>query len=362
MKIVIDAINDNEQVRGPDRYLIGLLQGLVQIEARDDFVIFYAPWQTFYEQLHLPSNFRFVRCFPPRGRIARVVWHALKFHRVVEAEQPDIVHLPNIIYVHGLKSPTLMTVHDVAHFTHPEKFGYLRGYLQRWLIRGAVRLSSHMLAVSNHTKAQMERYLGSMGERVTVIAEGGPDPQNVPRADDVRYFLYVGQLERSKNIESAIQAFAQSSQMKEHAVEFWIAGRPGNAAAQIDKLIRSLNDPRIRLLGYVEESRLPSLYASAVAFVFPSLVEGFGLVLLEAMAYGAPIIASSASVIPDVVGDAAVLVDATDCAALQHAMETVETDAALRAQLIAAGRRQIQKFSWKHTAQLTHDLYRATIT
>lgn len=357
MRIVIDAINDNEQVRGPDRYLIELLEGLAKLGEADEFVILYASWQTFYERLHLPINFRFVRCAVPRGRLARVIWHAVRFHHAVDAERPDIVHLPNIIYVRGLTVPTVMTVHDVAHFTHPEKFGYLRGYLQRWLIHGAIRLSTHMIAVSDHTQAQMTRYLRPIPGRVTVIEEGGPEPLDVPRSDGVAYLLYVGQLERSKNIESAIIAFAHSAQLKARAVEFWIAGRPGNAVAAIERLIRTLNDPRIRLLGYVEENRLPSLYANAIGFVFPSLVEGFGLVLLEAMAYGAPIVASSASVIPEVVGDAALLVDATDRAALQGAMETLESDAALRERLVAAGRKQLEKFSWRRAARQTYELY-----
>lgn len=358
MRIVIDAINDNEQVRGPDRYLIGLLEGLAKLGEADEFVIFYASWQTFYEQLQLPSNFRFVRCSVPRGRLRRVIWHAVRFCRAVEAERPDIVHLPNIIYVRGLRVPTVMTVHDVAHFTHPEKFGYVRGYLQRWLIRAAIRLTTHLIAVSDHTKAQMVRYLGPIRDRVTVIEEGGPEPHDVPRSAGVEYFLYVGQLERSKNIESAIDAFARSTQLKARGVEFWIAGRPGNAGQTIERLLRTLNDPRIRLLGYVDEDRLPSLYANAVAFVFPSLVEGFGLVLLEAMAYGAPILASSASVIPEVVGDAGVLVDATDRVALQRAMEMLQSDVALRERLIVSGRIQLEKFSWHRAARQTYELYR----
>ena len=358
MKIIIDAVSDNEQVRGPDRYLISLLQELSKINTEDNFVIFYAYWQTFFEQLDLPNNFRFVCCTPPRHRIARVVWHAFWFHRLVESEQPDIIHLPNIIYVRGLNKPTLMTVHDVAHFTHPEKFGLLRGYLQRWLIHGAVGQVELILAVSEHTKEQIQYYLGLANESIRVIEEGGPEPVDIPHTESPKYFLYVGQIEYSKNIESAILAFAQSTELNDSEVELWIAGRPGNAAAQVTKLVESLNNPRIRLLGYAEESSLPALYANSLAFVFPSLVEGFGLVLLEAMAYGTPIIASSASVIPQVVGEAAILVDATDISILQLAMEKLASDATLRAELIKAGRERLKKFSWKQAAQLTNNLYK----
>ncbi len=357
MKIIIDAINDNEQIRGPDRYLISLLRGLARIDIDNQFVVFYAHWQTFFDELDLPSNFRFIRVTPPRHRIPRVIWHAIWFYRLTLAQQPDIIHLPNIIYVRGLNKPTLMTVHDVAHFTHPEKFGLFRGYLQRWLIHGAVHQVDHLLAVSDHTKDQIQHYLSVVSERITVVEEGGPEPLDIVHTEPTKYFLYVGQIEHSKNIESAILAFAQSKQLHDQEVEFWLAGRPGNAAPQVTKLINSLKNPHIRLLGYVDESKLPSLYANALGFVFPSLVEGFGLVLLEAMAYGTPIIASSASVIPQVVGDAGIIVDATNLDALQQALESVESDTALRASLIKSGRERLKNFSWEQAAHLTNNLY-----
>lgn len=358
MRVSIDAINGSEQVRGPDRYLIGILEGLQQCGGNVEYVVFYAYWQSFFEALHLPDNFRFVRCTPPRHQILRVLWHIFVFPHLVKREYPDVVHLPNIIFIPFLSAPVVMTVHDVAHFRFPEKFGYFRGYTQRLLIRGAMALADAIIAVSEYTRQELHTHLGYPVKKVSVIGEGGPTPVDPPKTSQgPRYFLYVGQLERSKNIETLIDAFAESTLFADQGVELWIVGKAGNAATQIAQRIATLGQGRIKHLGYVGDAELPALYANALAFVFPSLVEGFGLVLLEAMAYGAPVIASDASAIPEVVGEAALLVNARDAHALQGAMERLCGDAGLRASLVVRGRQRLQTFSWEAAARQTLALY-----
>lgn len=362
MRIAIDAINNSDQIRGPDRYLIGLLEGLAQCGQGVEFVIFYAHWQRFFETLALPANFRFVCCSPPRQRILRVLWHILVFPWQVRREQPDVIHLPNIIFVPFLSAPLVMTVHDVAHFRFPEKYGHFRGYTQRLLIRGALALADVVIAVSDYTRRELGIHLGYPVEQVMVIGEGGPAPLDTARqAQGPRYFLYVGQLERSKNVETLIAAFASSDLFKAANVELWIAGKSGNAAERVAQLANDLGQGRVRLLGYVGDAELPSLYANAEAFVFPSLVEGFGLVLLEAMAYGAAVIASDASAIPEVVGEAGLLVDARDPAALRQAMERIFQDPLLRDRLILAGRERLNIFSWLAAANATLAAYRKVL-
>ncbi|MDO8680996.1 MAG: glycosyltransferase family 1 protein [Acidobacteriota bacterium] len=357
-RVAIDAINDNDRIRGPDRYLIGLLQGLAEHDRTSEYLVFYAPWQTFYERLALPPNFRKLLCRPPRHRLVRVLWHALAFPRIVARYRPDVVHLPNIIFVPFLSAPVVMTVHDLAHFRYPEKFGYFRGYTQRWLIRWSLPLARTLVAVSRFTRDDLRRYAHCAESRVRIIGEGGPAPKDVPKTSDhPPYFLYVGQLERSKNVESLIQAFAASQVLRDAGVELWIAGKPAGAASEITRLAQSLGGGRVRLLGYVDDARLPTLYGDSLAFVFPSLIEGFGLVLLEAMAYGAPVIASNASVIPEVVGDAGLLVDATDLAQLQQALERVYREPALRTQLIRKGRERLKDHSWHRAAGQTLRVY-----
>ncbi len=127
MHVLIDAINDNAQVRGPDRYLLGLLSGLAEIDRTTRFTICFAPWQEAFRAPDLPANFTTVCLDPPRHRIPRTLWHSLVFPFWVRRLDPDVVHLPNIIFAPALGRPVVMTVHDLAHFRFPEKFGPLRG-------------------------------------------------------------------------------------------------------------------------------------------------------------------------------------------------------------------------------------------
>ena len=358
MRVVIDAINDNADLRGPDRYLIGLLRGLAARPGGHDYVVLHAPWQTFFHGLGLPGCFRFQVCRPPRGRLRRVLWHALRLRTVVQQAGADVVHLPNVIFAPALGVPTLMTVHDLAHFRSPEKFGLFRGYLQRGLIRMAVRLADRLIAVSEFTRCDLHRILRLPDGKTVVIGEAGPEPLDLQAPPAWRpYFLYVGRVERSKNIETLVAAFAGSEPLARAGVVLKIAGSAGNASGRVQALAASLAPGRVQLLGHVAEGELPGLYAAALAFVFPSLVEGFGLVLLEAMAYGAPVVAADATVIPEVVGDAALLVDGRDAAALRRALESVHADPALREELRRRGRLRLTAFSWQDVADATRAEY-----
>jgi glycosyltransferase involved in cell wall biosynthesis len=360
MHVLIDAINGNEHVRGPDRYLLSLLGGLADLEGNDRYTIVYAPWQQGFKNVNLGDRFTSLCLSPPRGAGGRVIWHTRRFPQVVEELQPDVVHLPNVIRVPRLHVPIVMTVHDLAHFRYPEKFGPLRGRLQRVLVRNAVRVPEKLIAVSEFTRADLLRFTGVEANRIAMIGEGAPAPEAIaPRADWPLFLLYVGQIERSKNIEGLIDAFASSQSLHDAGVHLWLAGKPGNAQDLVEHKIAESGSDRIRLIGYVEEAKLKELYASCLAFVFPSLVEGFGLVLLEAMAFNAPVVAMRATAVPEVVGEAGILVDPDDPNALRVAIESVVRDEELRADMRRRGQERIVLFSWKKVAAATRAIYQA---
>jgi len=359
MHIAIDAINFNDRIRGPDRYLVNLLEGLAHERPDHEYTILHAPWQTYFGTLKLPDNFRFVCCHPPRNPILRVLWHVISFPREVRRVAPDLVHLSNVIYTPRLGLPLVMTVHDLAHFRFPEKFGPIKGRLQRWMIRAAGATADRIIAVSEFTRLDLSRFTNSPDEKVRVVLEGGPEPVSAmpPEKSDTEYFLYVGQIERSKNVENMIEAFLDSEELARMGVELWVAGLPGNAAATVQRILEQRSTSRVRLLGYVDDASLPALFGGCLGFVFPSLVEGFGLVVLEAMAYGAPLICSDATVLPEVVGDGGMLVDARGRKALRRAMEQVARDPALREALRRRGRTRLADFSWRRAARETCCVY-----
>ena len=363
LHVLIDAINDNAHVRGPDRYLLGLINGLVALDLQDRFTIAHAPWQRAFAGLSLPTNFETLELAPPRQPARRVLWHALRFPREVRRLAPDVVLLPNIILAPRLGRPSVMTVHDLAHFRYPEKFGPVRGRLQRLLIRVALASADRLIAVSRFTQSDLEHFTGIGPERSSVILEGAPDVVATPPTPSgwPPFFLYVGQIERSKNIEGLIEAFVAGAELRAKGIELWIAGWPGNAQRSVKAMIARNPDARIRLLGYVGEARLAELYANCLAFTFPSLVEGFGLVLLEAMAHGAPVLAMRVASIPEVTGDAALLIDPDTPGALTRGLVRLSTDADLRLQLRALGKIRLQAFSWRDAARDTHALCQQAI-
>lgn len=370
MHIAIDAVTANRQVRGPDRYLIRLLQALAQLDDDTRFTVFHAHWQTYLENLGLDPRFTFVRLQPPGGRVLRVLWHAVVFPALARRVQPDVLHLINPVYLWRYRGHVVTTVHDVGQYRYPEKMGWLRSMLLRHLWPYSVAQADRVIVVSDYTRRDAVRFLRYPDESMHTIWLGGPDavaPASptapaVEAAGAPPYFLYVGAVERSKNVERLVAAFLGSAALRAAGAELVVVGRVGNSGPAIQQLLAQHADAaRVRLRGYVTDAELPALYRGAAAFVFLSLIEGFGLVLLEAMAYGTPVIAADASVTPEVVGDAALLVDGEDTAAIGAAMERLLELPQLGATLRARGTARLALFSWQRNAEQTLVTYRAAL-
>lgn len=350
--VVVDAINANAELRGPDRYLLGLMPALAHLQPQCRFDLCCAPWQEAVRGAHFGNNVHVTELAPPRGTFARVLWHATVFPRWVDSSGADAVFLPNVIYTPMMRTPAVMTVHDLAHFRFHKKFGRIKGRVQRIQIRLAMRRPRRLVAVSAFTREDIARYAGIRDERVVEIGEGGPEAvlrKSPPSGPPM--LLCVGRTEHSKNVETLVDAFAQSSLLRELGAKLIIVGTPGNAEKHVRRRIEVAATPQIERVGFVTDEQLRRLYASATAFVFPSLMEGFGLVLLEAMAFGAPVIAMNASAVPGVVGDAALLVEPGDITKLRQAMERIVSDRGLQADLARRGYERLARYSWAEVAE-----------
>lgn len=348
MRVLVDGINDNAEPRGPDRYLTGVLEPMARAAPESRFLLCLAPWQRAMARHPWPANVEIVTLEAPRNRWLRVGWHAVAFPLWANRQGADAVFAPNMILLPGLSAPLVMTVHDLAHFRFPEKFGAVKGRLQQIQLRLALKTPRRLIAVSDFTREDLSRFLGISGDRVAVIGEGGPEPiPRPPRAPGVPDFLYVGRIEHSKNVPALVDAFLASAALKAAGARLTIVGTPGNAEQDLARRIAEGGDPRVVRAGFVSEERLTELYLTCTAFVFPSLVEGFGLVLLEAMAHGAPVVAMRTGVMPEVVGDAGILVDPDDAPALTRAMERLAAEPALCEDLTRRGYARLGDFSWE---------------
>ncbi len=317
-----------------------------------------------------PHRFRlYFRSAPPAGAFAGSEACVIPFPRLwtharlsweMMRHPPDALFVPAHVLPLVHPPTSLVTVHDLGylHFpgSHPR--------LQRWYLdlttRWNARAATHVLADSEATKVDLVAHYGTPAEKITV-AYPGPDDTLAPVRDGDMletvqakygiagsYFLYLGTLQPRKNLARLIDAFAALASDTVLA----LAGKPGWLYDDLfDQVHRGGLQERVRFLGYVPAEDKAALLSGALAFVFPSLYEGFGLPVLEAQACGCPVITSTTSSLPEVAGEAALLVDPIDTQAIAAAMERVTADRALRQTLVECGFANTRRFSWAACAQ-----------
>lgn len=283
----------------------------------------------------------------------------------------DVLH---VTYHAPPRSPcrTVVTVHDLSFMAFPNTFGPRDLLVLSTLVPLSARRARAVIVPSEHTRRDLIRAYGLPPDKIVVTPEAadarfspsedaGADRAVVRRLGLVRpYILALGTLQPRKNFERLVEAYAalrRSGRTDHHLV---IVGKAGRAAARLRERIARLGlEERVHLRGYLAAADVPAVYRAATCFVFPSLYEGFGLPVLEAMACGTPVIASNQAAVPEVAGDAAVLVDPYRVGELAGAIERVLADPALRARLRAGGLARAATFSWEETARRTAEVYRA---
>ncbi|HSB61062.1 MAG TPA: glycosyltransferase family 1 protein [Vicinamibacteria bacterium] len=290
------------------------------------------------------------------------------------ALRADVYHGPAVLLpLWKLGYRTVVTIHDLVSFLFPETVPRKYSLYMRLMTRAAVRSADRVIAVSRATQVDLERVLGVPPARTVVIHEAVapefavPPPPGAVDAVVRRYALrrpyclFVGNLEPRKNLGRLVEAFARVRARGHHP------GRPpqlvltGTRAWLYGGIFRTVEAQGLAddvvFTDYVPAEDLPALYAGAACFVFPSLYEGFGLPVLEAMAAGAPVVASRAGAIPEVAGDAALLVDPVRVEEIAEAIEAVLADRALRDRLVTAGRARARTFTWEAVARQTLAVY-----
>jgi len=313
-----------------------------------------------------------------RSRLQWVVGLASVYPTILRArprlyhatEGSGLVRVPGVVTVTTLYD--LIPLHDAAaHFPLSrvdQRIGYAR-YLQ------LLRRADHLIAISEATKRDAVERLRIPPERITVTPLAVDARRFYPRpaaeVDRVLarynlrrpYFLHIGSSDPNKNTANILRAFAVFSRHGHSAHVLCIAGKwPAQALAQLERSHPGLlASGRLRMLGYVPDDDLPALYSGADLFVYPSLLEGFGLPVLEAMRCACPVLTSTVSSLPEVAGDAALLVDPHDPEAMTAAMTRVAGDAALRADLVRRGLQRAGEFSWTRTAELTLRVYQSLL-
>lgn len=299
----------------------------------------------------------------------RAVWLQTAVPAQIARLRPDFAFFPNYMAPLLPTVPYVVTVHDLAVFLYPETFTFKKRVLQRALLPTLVRNAAAILTPSEATRADVLRLLPCDPGRVVAIPlASGDEFKTLPTAEQIRqerqglqlpprYVLAVGTLEPRKNLERLIRAFEQVAS-RYPDVHLVIAGGKG---WRDESLQATLGDTparhRIRTVGYVSPQALRVLYAEALALCYPSLYEGFGLPVAEAMAMGTPVLTSRGSSLDEVAAGAALAVDPLSVPQISHELDRLLADETLRADLTRRGLQRAAELTWQHTARQTRDVF-----
>jgi len=361
-RIGIDYTAAVQQGAGIGRYTRGLIGALAALDRANRYVLFSAGRDAAESW---PSNFS-RRTLPLTDRHLAILWQRLRLPVPIElfTGRVDIFHSPDFVLPPVAAARTVLTIHDLSFMRYPEcSSPPLLEYLMRSVPRSVAR-ADLLLADSESTRQDLMELLGVPGERVRVVY-AGVEKRFAPVEDEAvigttlqrygiqrPYILGLGTLQPRKNFVRLIRAYDRLRRERSLPHQLVIGGGRGWLYEEIDTCIESLGlQEQVRLIGFVQDDDLPALYTAADVFAFPSLYEGFGIPILEAMACGTPVVTTTASSLPEVAGDAALMVSPTDEEALADALWRALDETALRNALRHRGFDQIQHFTWEAAAQ-----------
>jgi glycosyltransferase involved in cell wall biosynthesis len=375
MHIALDAqlVSDQESYRGAgvNNYSRQLLAALGALHREGA-----TPWQFsafVHAQRFAAPGVALQRTRLPLHRpTARIAWEQLVLPGALARTGADLVHgLVNVLPL-ASRVPGVVTVHDLTFVRTPELLPPLKRAYQTWFARASVARARRIIAVSRQTAADLLACFGIPAGRVDVVYNGVAPEFRPGSAESSarfrlhkglpeRYLLYLGTLEPRKNLELLVGAFAlwrQQASAEDQAVKLVLAGAKGWYYEEIFRRVQELGlSDAVSFPGFIPGAELPDWYRGAEGFLYPSLMEGFGLPVLEAMACGVPVVCSQAPSLLEVAGTAALSVAAHDEEALAHAIRLVTSQPELRAALAAQGLARARTFTWRRCAEDTIAVY-----
>ncbi len=385
MRIAIDVRRSRDY--GIGTYIRNMVQGLARLDTENRYVL-AGRKEDLREFGELPANFK--RAVFPRSDAGLV--NQISFPLFLRRLQPDLCHVPLNAAPIFMPRPYVVTIHDMSSILFPEasttETSDLRHQYRLFRFRRSLQRAEKIIAVSKSTQRDVQELLNVPADRFRQIYSA-PDPQFLEHshlADEnsqsftayqqerqrtldryqicYPFLLYAGSVKRQKNLPRLVEAFAVlRNELSAHPefkdLRLIIIGDEMSRRPQVRRMvIQTRMEAYVRFFGYVPFETLRVFYSSAAAFVFPSLYEGFGMPPLEAMASGTPVVCSGISSLPEVVGEAAVLVNPENVFDIARGMREILLDEELRKSLTAKGLAQAKHFHWDRTAEQVLDVYR----
>jgi glycosyltransferase involved in cell wall biosynthesis len=371
MRIAIDIRRMYEF--GLATYIRNVVRTLGRIDLTNEYYLVGAAQR--FEQLgDLPGNFHFLPLQNPETTFANY----LEMQKVINAHEVDLIHVPHTFWRPLItRVPYVITIHDLLDYMYRARTNNgMRRMMHSYFTRQVMHHAARIFAVSNFTKRDVGRFFNVKPEKIEVVynaldenflrGHSTADEQAIIRGRyqvDSPFLLYAGRISPHKNVARIIEAFSalKGELAKEGAypdLKLIVIGDEVSKNPDIRRaVIRSGVQHDVRFLGYVSIDVLRIFFDMAKVFVFPSLYEGFGLPPLEAMAHGTPVVASNVTALPEVVGNAALMVNPENVFEISRALLRVLTDQSLRERMKAAGLVQAQRFSWDASVRRMLQLY-----
>jgi glycosyltransferase involved in cell wall biosynthesis len=370
MRIAIDAHSAGTQLAGNATYITSMMEALARIDQENDYTVFVTKESAYELYRDRWPNFTVRRTLPhtPLIRIPITLTAELALHPVdilfVQYTAPPFV-----------KTKVVSVIHDISYEHLPETFNRRSRFQMKLTIRHTAKRAAHILAPSEYSRQDIIDTYKIDPTRISTIPLAAPEfYKPIPDADVLKdaksryglpddYILAVGSIQPRKNLVRLMSAYALLMQKGHDLPPLVLAGKKAWLADETleGEALKAVKD-KVIFTGYVPDCDLPSLYSGAICFVYPSFFEGFGLPPLEAMQCGTPVITGNLTSLPEVVGDAGILVDPYNIEQIAAALERVLGDEQLRSDLSKRGLERASLFTWDRTARQTLDIFEKIAT
>lgn len=372
MRIGIDATALPAQPVGVGNYIIQFVKALAKMDIDYELIVFAQKGKRDLFDIPNDENLHWV-IVPDKSPMYRLIWEQTTFPRLVHRAEVDLLHSLHYTQPVRLGCPSIVTIHDMTFFLFPDLHTRSKRLFFPFAIRSSVRRADALIAISESTRQDSIRLLGVSPQKIFTTQLGITDEFRVVKDNELlakvrkkydlpeEFVLYVGLVEPRKNIPFLIRAYKSLADegIKHNLV---IVGRIGWMYQEVFKQIEELGlEGRVQFTGYLPQDDLPMVYNLASLFVYPTKYEGFGLPALEAMACGTPVVTTAISSLPEIVGDAGMLIPPGDEQALASAMAEVLHDSTLFNQLRTRGLQRSEHFTWERTAQQTLKVYQQVL-
>jgi len=375
MRIGIDAQLLAQRESGVEGCVRSLVEALAQVDDENEYVIYThgdAPGLDLHGNPRLAVR---VTALPCRIRWVRILWQQMVLPRLLLRDRIDVLHAPAYVSPLGAPRPVVVTMHDVIAAKFPEMCKRANAIHYGLMLPRVARKAARIIASSECTRRDIVARLHVPRQKVDVIHPGvssefRPIEASEKRAQVARrmqlprgFILFVGNLEPKKNLPTLIRAFARVKRKRGVEQRLVIGGRRGWKCRDVFEAVQEEGlGGQVHFCGRVSDEDLAALYSMADLFVFPSLYEGFGLPPLEAMACGTPVVAGDAGSLPEVLGDAALLVRPESVSELAEAMHRALAEPSLRHDLRRKGMKRARMFDWARAARETVAVYAGAVS